>query len=174
MSDDGPLTPMERRLRGEADGLLRSYGDLPPPASIVDRYRRRVRGRARIVGGCAVAATLVFAFLLSQTRPWSPGNGASLVQAPSVAAKGESSADSNLIATVQESDAEPAYPEILSTTQPFFLIEWDADGEPLVTAGFYLAEPEETLNLDDLTPGERYAVQQMLGTAQPDFSIQTL
>ncbi len=174
MSPDEPLTPIEQRLRREADGLLECYGDLPPPVVLVHKHRQRIKRRTRIVGGCAVAATIVIAIVFLQIRPHVPGEVQPHLEGPAVAAGGESEGPANPVVTVQAVDAEPVYPEELMNALPIYFVQWDADGEPVVTAGFYVPEPEVTLSLEDLTPGERYAVQQVLGPGGPDLSSQTL
>jgi hypothetical protein len=173
MSSDEQLTPLELRLRREADGLLQSFGDLPHPEALVDRHRQRVKRRVRVVRGCAVATVLVIAIVSSRVRPRVPGEVSPRLEGPVLAAGSESEVPLQPVVTPHR-ETEPVYPAELMNALPIFLVQWDADGQPVVTAGFYVPEPEVRLSLDELTPGERYAVQQVLGPGGPDLSSQTL
>lgn len=174
MSSDDLITQIEQRLRREADELLESYGDLPTPAAVLRACRRRKKKRAVLLAASFAGASLAVAFVLLASRLWSPGAAVPGTALPAGAGSGEVDGTLNGTASKQDVNMEPLHSEEALGALPVLLVEWDEGGELVVTPGYCVVEPPETLTFDDLTPGERYAVQQVLGTAESDLFSESL
>jgi hypothetical protein len=182
MNGESPLDPIEGRLRGEAEQLLRLHGREPPTQALVAEHRHRVRRRRVVRWACCVVGLLTAigaADVAWRHWPGQPAAGGQRLaeagrEAVERALPPEKTRPADGAGTVGPGlpTPEERRPEIASDPTaapngplalPILFTVREGDRRKVVAAGLYLPERAEEVSLLDLSPAEQHAVRQVLG-----------
>lgn len=163
MNQETDLSPIEERLRADADRLLIS-GNRPSTALWDEyRWRRRRTARRRFAAVAVLTVPVLAAVIVGVARREPPRPSPAQAIAASTRPAEPPVLDTNRRAAVAATPHADA--TVLPSAAMPFVIGDPASGEPSIR-GFYVPEEVRPIDVRDLPPAEREAINAVLPSGE--------